>query len=438
VRLVVLSDITSLTPTEGEPDDGQSLIRLMLYANDFDIEGLIATASLRHNQGAVRPDLMRQVVAAYEQVRPSLVRHDPRYPEPEALRRVIFSGQGNADPKVPVEASVGEGLETEGSKALIAIVDRDDPRPVDVVIWGGSADLAQALWTVRKTRNAEEQARFLSKLRIRAIVDQDSTGPWIRREFPTLAYTFLARSFRGLYRGGDQTLVGSDWVAAHLHGHGALGELYPDYNRGDIWTARLGPVRGTKEGDTPSFLGLIPNGLTDLDHPDLATWGGRTEPAPGRGATVWLDVPDLDQMDPADPDPRMASVSRWRRDFQADFQARMDWCVKPVSDANHPPTVYVAGDRVRRVRPGDVVLLDASASSDPDGNSLRLEWMVDPSVGAGGVVIDGRDQAVAKLAVPVEWPEGRTLPVIVRVTDAGEPGLTRYGRVWVEVVGASE
>ena len=38
-RVVVLTDITN------EPDDEQSMVRLLVYSNEFDIEGLIATSS---------------------------------------------------------------------------------------------------------------------------------------------------------------------------------------------------------------------------------------------------------------------------------------------------------------------------------------------------------------------------------------------------------
>src|SRR4051794_41318314 len=75
-RLVVLTDISSLSAGVAEPDDGQSLIRLMLYANDFDIDGLVASSNLGHGH-RVRPDLIRQVVDAYEKPRPKLLLHDP-------------------------------------------------------------------------------------------------------------------------------------------------------------------------------------------------------------------------------------------------------------------------------------------------------------------------------------------------------------------------
>jgi hypothetical protein len=73
-RLIVLPDISSLTPGVAEPDDGQSLIRLMLCTNEFGIERLIATSNMGHGQ-RTRPDLIRQVVEAYEKVRPNLLLH---------------------------------------------------------------------------------------------------------------------------------------------------------------------------------------------------------------------------------------------------------------------------------------------------------------------------------------------------------------------------
>lgn len=428
-RLVVLTDISSLTAGVAEPDDGESLIRLMLYANDFEIEGLIATSNLGHGR-KMRPDLIRQVVDAYEKVRPSLLRHDPRYPPAETLRGVIKAGQKTAGPKLPVESSVGEGLDTEASDWIIRVVDRDDPRPVWVVIWGGSADLAQALWRVRHDRTPPRLDRFVSRLRVHAIGDQDSTGPWIRLQFPGLVITTQQRAFRGMYRSGDTRLVSSEWVEANIHGHGALGDLYPNYRGGDIWSRTLGPVRGIKEGDTPSFLALVPNGLTDLDRPWLGSWGGRfSVKGPQR-----TDVPDADLDTRNDPDPRMSTVYRWRPAFQNDFAARLDWCVKSFKEANHPPVVKVADPSGRVVAPGGSVTLDASGSTDPDGNRLTFAWSVYPPSPEIGplVALEGAESAVCRVRVG-SIPKGTVIPVLLTVTDEGTPSLTRYGRVLVQV-----
>ena len=140
-----------------------------------------------------------------------------------------------------------------------------------------------------------------SKLRVHSIDDQDSTGPWIREEFPGL-FSSRATVLPGMYRGGDTDLVLSRFVEEQIHGHGPLGDLYPNYDGGDIWSRTLGRVRGIKEGDTPSFLYLIPNGLGDPQRPWLGSWGGRFEGAANR----YADVPDRDLDTSGDPDPRMA------------------------------------------------------------------------------------------------------------------------------------
>jgi hypothetical protein len=428
-RLVVLTDISSLTAGVAEPDDGQSMIRLMLYTNELDVEGLIATSNLGHRQG-VRPDLIRQVVDAYGRVQPSLLRHDERFPPADSLARCIKEGQPVAGPKVPVAESVGEGKDTEASRWIITVVDRPDPRPVWVTIWGGSADLAQALWSVRQTRGPEGLEAFVSRLRVHAIADQDSTGPWIRENFPGLFVVTNLRAMRGMYRGGDPTLVSSGWVGANVKGHGSLGDLYPDYDGGDIWSRTLGRVRGIKEGDTPSFLFLVPNGLNDPERPWLGGWGGRFEGAANR----YADVPDDDLDTSGDPDPRMVTVYRWRPAFQADFQARLGWCVKPYAEANHPPVVRVEGRRERAAAPGEAVVLDARATSDPDGDDLSFEWSIYP-VAAGAkeqAAIEGRTSKVARLEAP-PGASGRTIPVLLTVKDGGSPRLTRYARVLVTV-----
>jgi hypothetical protein len=220
-------------------------------------------------------------------------------------------------------------------------------------------------------------------------------------------------------------------VKANIHGHGALGDLYPDYNGGDIWSSTLGGVRGIKEGDTPSFLALVPNGLTHLEGPFWGSWGGRFE---GEGKKL-ADVPDADLGAKDDPDPRMSSVYRWRPAFQADFQARLDWCVKPFAEANHPPSVRINGTLTRSVKPGGVVELDAGGPTDPDGDALDFSWSVYPTTPelARKVVIEGRDARRARVVIGRDLA-GATIPFLLSVADRGQPSLTRYARVqiWVK------
>lgn len=137
-RLVVLTDITN------EPDDQESLVRLLVCANEVDLEGIVATTSthLRHQ---VRRDKIEELIRSYGKVKARLDRHARGYPTMEKLLSVtaehlpLFGMEG-----------VGPGKDSPGSELLIRAVDRQDDRPLWVAVWGGANCLAQALWKVRK------------------------------------------------------------------------------------------------------------------------------------------------------------------------------------------------------------------------------------------------------------------------------------------------
>ncbi len=82
---------TDIHPTDGEPDDKQSLIRFLLEANEFNILGLIATdRSPEQNQQSL--DRIHEVIDAYEEVFPNLVKHASGYPTADYLRSVATIG----------------------------------------------------------------------------------------------------------------------------------------------------------------------------------------------------------------------------------------------------------------------------------------------------------------------------------------------------------
>jgi hypothetical protein len=428
-RLLVLTDIG------GDPDDQQSLIRLLLYSNEFDIEGLIASSVRMPNEpkaGLVRPELIRQVVTAYGKVRANLLRHAPGYPAAQDLLDRVKAG----NPKRGTD-HLGRGQDTEGSRWLVAVADRPDPRPLNIAIWGGSTELAQALWRVRNDRRPEEVKRFLSRIRVYAINHQDDTGPWIVKNFPDLFYILSRQpeghdmreaAYRGMYLGGDQSLTSRQWLQAHVREkHGPLGALYPP----NTWTAP-NPHGALKEGDTPSWFYFLPNCLGDAGHPEWGGWGGRFRSA-GRG--LYRDAVDtVGKVSEA-----RATVWRWRPAYQADFQARLDWCVKPPRSANHPPVAAFRGDRSRAVialtgQAGNRILLDAAGSSDPDGNGLTFRWYVYPEAGSyrGKTTLEYATARQATLHVPAD-AAGKTIHVILEVTDDGVPPLTAYRRVVVTV-----
>ena len=167
-RVFVLTDI------ENEPDDAMSMVRFLTYANQFDVEGLVATTSV-HQRNQTAAWRIREIVEAYGKVRDNLELHEPGYPEAGYLLSVIREGR----PTYGMDA-VGEGMDSPGSELLIAAADRDDPRALWVPVWGGPNVLAQSLWKVRATRSPGEVEKFASKLRVYTISDQDDSGPWIR------------------------------------------------------------------------------------------------------------------------------------------------------------------------------------------------------------------------------------------------------------------
>ena len=65
-RVIVMTDIAN------EPDDQMSLVRFLVYANQFDVEGLVATTST-WMKNRVRPDVIHTLLDAYARVQPNLL-----------------------------------------------------------------------------------------------------------------------------------------------------------------------------------------------------------------------------------------------------------------------------------------------------------------------------------------------------------------------------
>ncbi|HMJ66314.1 MAG TPA: DUF1593 domain-containing protein, partial [Candidatus Binatia bacterium] len=271
-RLIVLTDIG------GDPDDQQSMIRLLLYANEFDIEGLIASSSGtlgELKEAVVKPQLIRELVEAYGLVYTNLTKHADGYPTAAQLLQLIKSGNANRG----LDA-ISAQHDTEASRWIIEVVDRPDPRPVNITIWGGQTDFAQALWRVRQDRGRDGLKKFIAKIRVHDINDQDHIVEWMWQEFPGLFYVLSTApkgrdkregAYRGMYLGGDESLVSREWMETNIRqNHGPLGALYPPRT----WTAP-NPHSAIKEGDTPSWFYFLPHGFNDPDHPEWGGWGGR-------------------------------------------------------------------------------------------------------------------------------------------------------------------
>lgn len=438
-RVLILTDI------ENEPDDTQSLVRFLTYSNQWDIEGLVATTSV-HQKSRVAPEKIRQLITAYGKVRNNLLLHEKGFPTEQYLNSITKS----ALPEFGMDA-IGKGKDSEGSEWIIKVIDKEDKRPVWIPVWGGANCLAQALWKVRMTRSPEDLQKFVSKIRMYTISDQDDTGPWIRKTFPDLFYVgspgyhaagayhyalwsgISGDKFHGRFTGANFEIVDNPWLDLNVRNHGPLGAEYP-------FTKFL------MEGDTPSFLGLIPNGLNEPEHPEYGGWGGRYELYTPRmqkwfyeaeARPIYTDaVDEVMGVDGNYHTSSKATLWRWREAFQHDFAARMDWTIKPFKEANHPPKALLKHANQLTAKSGQAVTLNGSGSSDPDGNKLSFKWIYYPEVGTyvikEPIKIENTEDAQTTFVAPkVSKPE--TLHIILAVTDDGTPSLTRYQRVIVTV-----
>jgi len=135
------------TDAGGDPDDEQSLVRFLLCANEWDVEGIIANrpearAGENRNEERTGLGIVRRLLEAYRQCHTNLARHDPRYPAPETLWARTVPGYDDTD---------------EGVRLILAAVDSADPRPLWYSDWGsdrGSAtnNLRRALDRVLRER----------------------------------------------------------------------------------------------------------------------------------------------------------------------------------------------------------------------------------------------------------------------------------------------
>jgi hypothetical protein len=444
LRVVVLTDI------EADPDDTQSMVRFLTYCNQWDVEGLIATTSI-HQKTRVAPESILRVLDAYEKVQPNLLKHEPGYPTALTLKGKVSHGLA-----VYGMEGVGQGHDSQGSDRIVSVLEKNDDRPVWFTVWGGTNTLAQALLKIKNTIPAQEAEKIYKKVRIYTISDQDDSGPWIRKTFPSIFFivtpgynygkaTWLGMSF-GM-PGSDTEVVSNEWLAKNIQqAHGPMGAAYPDVAYG-------------MEGDSPSFLNLIGNGLNNPEHPNYGGWGGRYElylpqfedSNTGRfhrdnwprdepeTRPIWTNASDslISPVDKKGYNNNQATIWRWRLEYQNDFAARMQWTTKSYKECNHPPAPRVATGERMTVKSGEQFHLSAAGTTDPDGDSLSYLWFQYPEAGTYKGRVSFAPYSPNLYDVPVTAPivdSAVTIHFILKVTDKGTPALTRYKRVIVTVL----
>jgi hypothetical protein len=402
-----------IVTTDGEIDDRCSMIRFLMYSNEFNVEGLIYSSSRFHWLGQTWSGVewINSQIEMYSRIYPNLRQNADGYPTPDELRSKVYVGN--------IE-NVGEmERDTPGADRIVQVLLDDKPGPVYLEVWGGTNTVAKALSTIQ--HNYPDQIEKVNqKAVIFIILDQDDTfRQYVEPNWPKLQVVLSGRQFAtlaygwsGLMPEAERVFFERPWMEGHItSGHGSLPGAYESLN---------GAFRS--EGDSPSFIYEIGVGLRSLENPSYGGWGGRfVQEKPGI-TNVWKDTSDDGDL--------FKPIWRWVEAFQNDWAARADWAIKPYSESNHPPVVNVTGPLDQTVTAGSDIKLSVSGSTDPDGNRLNYKWWQyrDAGTYAGEVGLHDADKPIANVHVPSDAKVGDTIHVIAEVTDSGAPPLTRYAR----------
>lgn len=474
--------IRTVITTDGEVDDQDSFIRLLMYSNEFHIEGLIYSSSQWHYKGdgkgtkmtsempstakryGERTDLrwpgtdwMQQSIGRYAEVYNNLIKHDKAYPTPAYLKSVIKVGNIDFEGEMSVN--------TEGSDMIKKILLDEKPGPVYLQIWGGTNTVARALKSIedeyKNTAKWDAIYKKVSKKAILyAVLDQDATyqkyvavnWPGIRVMYNSAQFWSFAYLWPRVVPAELKPELQGKWMAEHIKfGHGPLMSSYfvwgdgqkiagdPEDTQGDPLSDQvkkfgIGKYDFISEGDSPSFLFLVDVGLRSLEDASYGGWGGRmvqSKTNPHR----WEDGKDVTDYDPyTKKEDDAYPQTRWIKVLQNDFAARADWCVKDYKNANHSPVVKLAGSGDITAAPGAKIELKGTAT-DPDGNKLSYNWWQYKEAGSfkGTVDIKNPEKADASFVIPEDAGAGETIHMILEVTDSGTPALTRYKRVIIKI-----
>lgn len=468
----------TIVTTDGELDDVDSFIRMLLYTNEYKVEGLIISSSQWHYKGdgkgtkfisemeitkklyGERTELrwpgeqwIYDLVDAYGKVYPNLIKHSKDFPTHQYLKDRIRIGN------IDFEGEMAK--DTEGSDFIKEKLLDDDMTPLYLQVWGGTNTIARALKSIEdQYKNTSQWQQIYQKVCkksiIYAILDQDATyKKYIEPNWKDIKIYYNSNQFwcfayfwkRAVPEKLHPYLEGKFMGENIINNHGELTKMYYSYGDGnppkgeleDIYSSMekakknqwgsFGQYDFISEGDSPAFLHLVDVGLENLNNPHYGGWGGRliqSEKQPSR----WEDGENTADFNPySQKMDKGYSQARWIPAIQNDFAARADWCIKDFKNANHAPKVSVSKKQLSVVR-GQKVTLNCKAT-DPDGDKLTYRWWQYGEVDSytGSIEIKNAETNKATFTVPSDIKKGETIHLIVEVSDTQKIPLTRYQRV---------
>ncbi len=471
----------TIVTTDGEIDDVDTFIRMLLYSNEYKVEGLVYSSSMWHYKGdgkgtlftsampmtkamyGQRTDLrwagvqwMQDLLAAYKRVYPNLLLNSKKYPTPAYLMSLVKVG--NIDFEGEMD-KITDGSEWIKSKLLDA-----DPEPIYLQAWGGTNTIARALKSIedeysKKSDWKEIKEKISKKAIIYTVMDQDATyknyigihWPKILTYYNSTQFGAFAYPWKKMIPLSMQPYFEGPYMSSKIIlNHGALLDMYYSYGDGKKQTGDPEHIHGDlnkiknsqwgsfnqydfiSEGDSPAFLQLVDIGLDNLSHPNYGGWGGRFvqssenpyryEDGP-RSADFNKETGKMDNNFPQ---------TRWLKSIQEDLAARADWCIKPFSQCNHAPEIRVKEGTSIKAIAGQKIYLHVDGY-DPDKNSIQFKAWCYPEAGTGKTDIILNDK-LASFTIPVTAKKGETIHFVIEGNDNGSPSLTRYKRVIITVI----
>lgn len=492
-RIVVTAD--------PELDDNNSLLRFLLYSSDVQVEGLIYASSQFHWKGdgkgtkalvpgreytrfglnicpceswrwAPEERFIHDAVEAYEKAYPNLKTHNPNYPNPADLKSKIRFGN--------VEFDGDFSKDTPGSDLIKSLLLDNKPGPLFITAWGGGSTIARALKSIEEQYGSKaDWAKIKAKVSQKAILlpsgDQDDTfAKYIKPNWPDME----CRQYMGGPKYGFAAQIGAspvdsvyytaDWLRKHILTQGPMGALYRVWGdgkqmvKGDImdffgpagqysldelkkmgyivWMPLQQPGSWISEGDTPTFMAMLDNGLRAYESGSYGGWGGYAN-----SEVMRFSIGDASNTDTSVEALTSAVLGSPKKneektfpDFfpaaENDLAARFQWSVTPkYKDANHEPKVSIDGPLDIKARAGETLKLSGNVT-DPDGDKVSVKWW-QFQVGSypKEVAIAKPNAAKTEVTVPMDAKFGQTIHLVLEATDSGSPALTRYQRVVVTV-----
>ena len=479
-RMIITSDL--------EIDDMNSFIHQSLFFNEVDLAGIVVSGSFchftgdgEHAQKEVMDHIQNREEGALEMksFRPQpldwlpnlwtnqyaeayafLSQNAGGYPTPEYLAGITKIGN------VQFEGDVR--FDTEGSDWIKACLLDEDERNLFIVTWGGFNTVARALLSIHEEFGATEQWQAIyDKVCNKAII-MGNGQDWTYEDFIKPLYPDLVLMMPNCgYPGYSAALnvqedcrytFQAEWLKENIKfNHGSLMACYKTVNDGQhlegeedkyqfgetniIYDKEYHDFDYIAEGDSTHFIGLIANtGLRGLENGAFDTYAGRNRyvKASGEDAGYLCTLPG-GVVPGLYVNPVTNNIEKYNPyllDFQLEWAARADWCVKPYAECNHAPVVEMAEKDFTAV-PGESVTF-AAAVTDPDGDEVTCGWTIDPT---GGVYHSedlsvygwAAETAEATFTVPMDARSGDSFLLTLRARDAADAPMTRYAQVQIIV-----